>query len=92
MDGLNEVFSEMKFDPKVSVGNIVTIGVLLFHLVFYSAKGISSSESSVMQVEKNSENIEQIKLENVSHSKDLDYIKKQLEKIDAMVTKLAESG
>ena len=61
MDGLNEAFSSMKIDPKLSVGNILTIGVLLFHLVFYSAQGISDSESSLIDVQKNAESIEGLK-------------------------------
>lgn len=90
MDGLNEVFSDMKIDPKLSVGNLLTIAVLLFHLVFYSAKGISDVEQSVFDVKKNAEDISEIELTIVAHQKDLEHIKKQLFRIEMLVTKIAE--
>lgn len=90
MDGLNEVFSEMKIDPKLSVGNLLTIAVLLFHLIFYSAKGLGDAEKSIIDVEKNTEKILLIELEQVGHKKDLEHIKSQLFRIEMLVSKIAE--
>mgnify|MGYP001425010289 CR=1 FL=1 len=89
MDGLEEV-SNMKFEPKFSIGNVITIGVLLFHLIFYSAQEIRGVEISINDVEENSEKIEQLNIENVEQRKDLEYIKKTLFRIEMMVTKIAE--
>jgi hypothetical protein len=90
MDGLNEVFN-MKFDPKFSIGNLITLCVLIGTIIFSSGKDISNAEINSTSVQKNTKAIQTLMYDNISNQKDLEYIKSQLNKIEGMVSNIAES-
>ena len=90
MDGLNEVFS-MKFDPKFSIGNLITLCVLIGTLIFSSGRDITTAEINSDEVQKNTKTIQILMYDNIGNKKDLEHIKLQLSKIEGMVGKIASS-